>query len=98
MLRDCLPGGSITGAPKRRAMEIIAELEPAPREIYCGSIGYVSAHGRMDTNIAIRTIAAQGDRLRCWGGGGIVADSDPQEEYRESLQKVRVLMSTLERL
>ncbi len=98
LLRDCLPGGSITGAPKRRAMEIIAELEPAPREIYCGSIGYVSAHGRMDTNIAIRTIAAQGDRLRCWGGGGIVADSDPQEEYRESLQKVRVLMSTLERL
>jgi len=97
LLRDSFPGGSITGAPKKRAMEIIDELEPAPRGIYCGSIGYVSATGRMDTNIAIRTLVARDGVLECWGGGGIVADSDPEKEYAEALQKVQNLMRALEK-
>ncbi len=96
LLRDAFPGGSITGAPKKRAMEIIAELEPFERGIYCGSIGYMSANGRLDTNIAIRTLAASGGQLHCWGGGGIVADSEAESEYAESLQKVGVLMGVLE--
>lgn len=96
LLRDAFPGGSITGAPKRRAMEIIAELESTPRGIYCGSIGYMSANGRLDTNIAIRTLTARDGQIQCWGGGGIVADSVAEREYEESLQKVAVLMRTLE--
>jgi para-aminobenzoate synthetase component 1 len=96
LLRDAFPGGSITGAPKKRAMEIIAELETAPRGLYCGSIGYMSATGRLDSNIAIRTLVASGDEIHCWGGGGIVADSVAEREYEESLQKVAVLMKTLE--
>ncbi|HSH42237.1 MAG TPA: aminodeoxychorismate synthase component I [Arenicellales bacterium] len=88
LLAACLPGGSITGAPKRRAMEIIDELEILPREIYCGSIGYVSADGTMDTNIAIRSAVHRGGEVTVWGGGGIVADSSPAEEYRESLDKI----------
>lgn len=96
LLRDAFPGGSITGAPKKRAMEIIAELETAPRGIYCGSIGYISATGRLDSNIAIRTLTAENGTISCWGGGGIVADSVAQQEYEESLQKVAVLMRTLE--
>jgi para-aminobenzoate synthetase component 1 len=95
VLAGCFPGGSITGAPKRRAMEIIDELEAVRRAVYCGSIGYISANGRMDMNIAIRTLAAAGDRLHCWGGGGIVADSVPAEEYRETLAKVSILMDSL---
>lgn len=98
LLREAFPGGSITGAPKKRAMEIIDELEARPRGTYCGSVGYISANGRMDTNIAIRTLVAEGDQLHCWGGGGIVADSDPEQEYQETLDKVRGLMSTLEAL
>jgi len=96
LLRDAFPGGSITGAPKKRAMEIIAALETAPRGIYCGSIGYISATGRLDSNIAIRTLTAENGDISCWGGGGIVADSVPEQEYEESLQKVGVLMRTLE--
>lgn len=68
LLRGCFPGGSITGAPKKRAMEIIDELENCRRNLYCGSIGYVSTTGRMDTNIAIRTMLADGHTLNCWGG------------------------------
>jgi para-aminobenzoate synthetase component 1 len=98
LLKNSYPGGSITGAPKRRAMEIIDELEKQPRGAYCGSIGYISATGRMDTNIAIRTLEAHGNRLTCWGGGGIVSDSNAAEEYRESLQKVSLLMTTLEKM
>jgi para-aminobenzoate synthetase component 1 len=98
LLRDSFPGGSITGAPKKRAMEIIAELEPGRRGIYCGSIGYISATGRMDTNIAIRTLVAEQGTLSCWGGGGIVADSMADIEYEEALQKVRNLMTTLENM
>lgn len=98
LLRDSFPGGSITGAPKKRAMEIIAELETAQRGLYCGSIGYISATGRMDTNIAIRTLVANRGEISCWGGGGIVADSDPEKEYEEAQQKVAILLATLETL
>jgi len=87
LLRACFPGGSITGAPKIRAMEIIEELEPARRGIYCGSIGYVGFNGDMDTSIAIRTLVRIGDRAHYWVGGGIVADSDSDEEYQECLDK-----------
>lgn len=92
LLRGCFPGGSITGAPKKRAMEIIETLETCRRSVYCGSIGYISSTGRMDTNIAIRTILADGDRLHCWGGGGIVADSNAESEFQEILDKIRVLI------
>lgn len=96
VLRDAFPGGSITGAPKIRAMEIIEELEPSRRSLYCGSLGYVSADGQMDTSIAIRTLVCDGNKIHCWGGGGIVADSETDQEYRESIAKVSVLMETLE--
>ncbi|MGV6807226.1 MAG: aminodeoxychorismate synthase component I [bacterium] len=96
LLDGCFPGGSITGAPKKRAMEIIAELEGRSRGIYCGSIGYLSFTGRMDTNIAIRTLYTNAGEISCWGGGGIVADSNPAQEYEESLTKIRLLMETLE--
>jgi len=92
LLRGCFPGGSITGAPKKRAMEIIETLETCRRSVYCGSVGYISSTGRMDTNIAIRTILADGDRLHCWGGGGIVADSNAESEFQEILDKIRVLI------
>ncbi|OUS16879.1 aminodeoxychorismate synthase, component I [Gammaproteobacteria bacterium 50_400_T64] len=98
LLAGCFPGGSITGAPKKRAMEIIAELEKVPRSIYCGSIGYISANGRMDTNIAIRTLLAEKNKLHCWGGGAIVSDSQADSEYLESLAKVSLLMDTLTKL
>lgn len=96
VLEDCFPGGSITGAPKIRAMEIIEELEPVRRSVYCGSLGYLSACGNMDTSIAIRTLVADRGHMHCWGGGGIVADSNAAAEYQESLTKVRLLMQTLE--
>ena len=94
LLKGCFPGGSITGAPKKRAMEIIDELESYNRSVYCGSLGYISATGRMDTNIAIRTLVSDGTHLHCWGGGGIVADSDAESEYQESLDKIRVLINS----
>ena len=96
LLKATFPGGSITGAPKIRAMELIESLESHRRGPYCGSIGYVSACGTMDTNITIRTLIADTDKLHCWGGGGIVADSEAQAEYEESLTKIRLLMTTLE--
>ena len=83
-------------APKVRAMEIIAELEGEPRSAYCGSIGYIGFNGNMDTSIAIRTMVATADELHCWGGGGIVADSEALLEYQESLDKIGVLMQALE--
>ena len=97
MLRDSFPGGSITGAPKKRAMEIIEQLEPVRRSVYCGSIGYISANQNMDSNIAIRTLIADGDTLHCWGGGGIVADSEESQEYQESIDKIKALLEALER-
>ena len=88
---SCFPGGSITGAPKKRAMEIIEELEPHRREAYCGSVFYWSDSGRFDSNILIRTVVKSHNKLLCWGGGGIVADSILEEEYLESITKVKNL-------
>ena len=95
VIRAAFPGGSITGAPKVRAMEIIAELEPTQRAVYCGSIGYISATGAMDTSIVIRTYLALRGQIYFQAGGGIVADSDPELEYRETLDKARGLIETL---
>lgn len=95
LIRASFPGGSISGAPKIRAMQIIEELEPHRRNIYTGSIGYISTHGKMDTNIVIRTIAAIKDKAYMHVGGGIVADSDPDAEYEETLDKGRGLFRAL---
>ena len=95
LIRAAFPGGSITGAPKVRAMEIIAELEPTQRAVYCGSIGYLSATGVMDTSIVIRTYLLLNGQVYFQAGGGIVADSDPDLEYRETLDKARGLIETL---
>ena len=110
LLLDCLPGGSITGAPKKRAMEIIAELEPNDRSLYCGSCVYIDRGGNMDSNILIRSLLAQKDPqyssskadvateqgdIYCWGGGGIVADSNADAEYAEALQKIQNLLDKL---
>jgi para-aminobenzoate synthetase component 1 len=96
LLRDCFPGGSITGAPKRRAMEIIRELEPHPRGPYCGSVFYAGADGRMDSSIAIRTLQCEAGQIQCWGGGGLVADSQLALEFSETWDKIGALLTTLE--
>ncbi|WP_024550199.1 aminodeoxychorismate synthase component 1 [Siccibacter turicensis] len=96
LLRACFPGGSITGAPKVRAMEIIETLEPQRRNAWCGSIGYISACGTMDTSITIRTLTAQAGTLYCSAGGGIVADSEEQAEYQETFDKVNRILRNLE--
>ncbi|HEX4869396.1 MAG TPA: anthranilate synthase component I family protein, partial [Moraxellaceae bacterium] len=96
LVRDCFPGGSITGAPKKRAMEIIAELEDTPRSVYCGSIGFIGADGAVELNIAIRTLLRQGDVLHAWAGGGIVADSECDAEYEECFHKIGALLRALE--
>lgn len=95
-LLSAFPGGSITGAPKKRAMEIIAELEPVPRGAYCGSFFWMDNQGNLDSNILIRTLQTEGNKLYCHGGGGIVFDSDPEAEYEESRFKVEKLMGALE--
>ncbi|HEX5107640.1 MAG TPA: aminodeoxychorismate synthase component I [Vicinamibacterales bacterium] len=95
LLRAAFPGGSITGAPKVRAMEIIAELEPSRRGVYCGSIGYWSLTGELDTSIAIRTAVARGGRVYFNAGGGIIADSSPEQEYLETLDKARGIIDAL---
>jgi para-aminobenzoate synthetase component 1 len=95
LLRATWPGGSITGAPKVRAMEIIAELEPTRRGAYTGSVGYLSFGGAMDTNIAIRTFLVKQGRAYFQAGGGIVADSDPEREYDETLDKARGMAAAL---
>ncbi len=84
----CFPGGSITGAPKIRSMEIINELELFSRSAYCGSVFYLNQNGKFDSNILIRTVIKNENELYCWAGGGIVADSEVQDEYQESLTKV----------
>ncbi|MSS73866.1 MAG: aminodeoxychorismate synthase component I [Candidatus Latescibacteria bacterium] len=96
LLRATFPGGSITGAPKVRAMEIIDELEPVSRGPYTGSLGYFSFSGDVDLNILIRTLVVKGDRVCFHAGGGIVADSDPEAEYEETLHKARGMMKALE--
>ncbi|MEJ2686290.1 MAG: aminodeoxychorismate synthase component I [Gammaproteobacteria bacterium] len=95
LLRSCFPGGSITGAPKRRAMQIIEELEPHRRGVYCGAVGYVGFDGDMDTNIAIRTLVHSEGTARFWAGGGIVADSDLEAEYQETFDKAAALLNLL---
>lgn len=95
LLRACFPGGSITGAPKIRAMQIIEELEPQRRNGYCGSIGYLSICGTMDTNIAIRTLLTEQGKIYCWAGGGIVADSQAQAEYQETFDKIDRILPVL---
>jgi para-aminobenzoate synthetase component 1 len=95
LLEGCFPGGSITGAPKVRAMQIIEELEPQRRGVYCGAIGYVGYDGNLSLNIAIRTLVQHGDSIYAWAGGGVVADSDVDAEYQESLDKAAALLAVL---
>ncbi|MGD8341270.1 MAG: aminodeoxychorismate synthase component I [Gammaproteobacteria bacterium] len=95
VLRGSFPGGSITGAPKVRAMQIIEECEPQRRSVYCGAIGYLGFDGAMDTNIAIRTLLRRGETIHAWAGGGIVADSDADREYQECFDKASGLLSVL---
>ena len=90
LLRSGFPGGSIAGAPKRRAMEIIDELESVSREAYCGSLFHLGFDGRLGSSIAIRTLVRQGERLRYWAGGGLVFDSCATGEFQESLDKASV--------
>jgi para-aminobenzoate synthetase component I len=95
LLRAAFPGGSITGAPKLRAMEIIAEFEPSARGVYCGAIGYLGLSGALDTSIPIRTAVVRDGRVYLSAGGGIVADSDAEQEYRETLDKARGMIDAL---
>jgi para-aminobenzoate synthetase component 1 len=95
LLKACFPGGSITGAPKIRAMQIIEELEPSRRSMYCGSIGYISQDGTMDTSITIRTLVTEKSRIYCWAGGGVVADSHAEAEYQECFDKVSKILPLL---
>ena len=96
LLRGCFPGGSITGAPKLRAMEIIEELEPHRRSIYCGSMAYIGFDGNMDSNITIRTLLHHKDRMYFWAGGGIVTDSRLDAEYQECFDKASALFALFE--
>jgi para-aminobenzoate synthetase component 1 len=95
LLKACFPGGSITGAPKVRAMEIISELEGTARGPYCGSLGFLSFSGTMDTNILIRSMTCTGDNITFRAGGGIVADSKPSDEYDETLDKAAALADAI---
>ena len=95
LLRACFPGGSVTGCPKIRAMEIIEELEPVRRGIYCGAIGYLGFNGDMDTNIVIRTLIKASNRLHLQVGGAVMADSDPENEYAETLVKAGSVVQAL---
>jgi len=98
LLRSCFPGGSITGAPKIRAMEVIEELEPHRRGVYCGAIAYIGFDGNMDSNIAIRTLVHSEHTIRFWAGGGIVNDSVLEEEYQECFDKAAAMLSLLEQM
>lgn len=98
LLAGAFPGGSITGAPKIRAMEIIEQLEPHRRNIYCGSIMYYGIKQDMDSSITIRTLLAENHRLYCWAGGGIVLDSQADAEYQETLDKVSRILPALEQM
>lgn len=92
-LTACFPGGSITGAPKRAAMQAIHRLEPHPRHLYCGSIGYVTAQGELRSNIAIRTAIIQDNKMTFWAGGGLVLDSKVESEYGECMTKIRFALT-----
>jgi para-aminobenzoate synthetase component I len=95
LVKAVFPGGSITGAPKLRSMEIIAALEQSPRGVYCGAIGYFGFNGTCDFNIAIRTVQVANGMMRVQGGGGITARSDPDAEYEESVLKVARIMAAM---
>ena len=95
---SCFPGGSITGAPKRRAMEIIHELEASPRGLYTGAIGYIGPNSESQFNIAIRTIVRHGEKLSYSVGSGIVADSDPNLEYQETLHKAKGIRAAIDKV
>jgi len=95
LLKATFPGGSITGAPKVRSMEIIDELEPTRRSVYTGGIGYLSFSGDLDLNIVIRTFIVKGNRAYFQAGGAVVYDSDPESEYQETLDKVKALIDAL---
>jgi len=97
LLRGCFPGGSITGAPKLRAMEIIEALEPHRRSIYCGSVAYIGFDGNMDSNITIRTLVYHKDKMYCWAGGGIVIDSRLDAEYQECFDKAAAIFALFAR-
>jgi len=97
VLQDCFPGGSVTGAPKHRAMQIIEQLEANQRGIYCGSIGYVGFDGDMDCNIVIRTLIFSGNEIHYSAGGGIVADSNVESEYQETLDKASAMFELIKR-
>ena len=92
---NAFPGGSITGAPKIRAMEIIDELEAQPRSLYCGSFGYFSDTGHADFHILIRSLEFRDNTITCWGGGGITIDSKCDDEYEESISKIRRIMDVV---
>jgi para-aminobenzoate synthetase component 1 len=96
LIRASFPGGSVTGTPKIRAMEIIDELEAGGRGAYCGAIGWIGVDGAMELSIAIRTLTMTADRIVAQAGGGIVADSDPENEYQEALTKARPMLGTLD--
>jgi anthranilate synthase component 1 len=91
VLRATFPAGTVSGAPKVRAMEIIEELEPTRRGVYSGAVGYISWSGNMDTAIAIRTAVIKNDRLYIQAGAGIVADSNPRNEWNETMNKARAI-------
>ena len=95
LIKATFPGGSITGAPKIRAMEIIDEVEPTQRNVYTGSIGYIGFEGSLDLNIAIRTMVRKGDKVYFQVGGGIVWDSDVAEEYEETFKKAASIKKAL---
>jgi para-aminobenzoate synthetase component 1 len=96
LMAHCFPGGSITGTPKIRAMNIIDELEPHRRTYYCGSLGYIDKRGYMDSNISIRTLVRKEDKLYCWAGGGLVSESQQADEYQETFDKVSRILPILE--
>ena len=98
VLKATFPAGTLSGAPKIRAMEIIDELEPDRRGVYGGAVGYLSWTGNMDVAIAIRTAVIQGKNLSVRAGGGIVYDSDPESEYQESLNKAMSFMKAVEEM
>jgi len=95
LLASCFPGGSITGAPKIRAMNIIDQLEPHRRSYYCGSIGYIDIRGNMDSSISIRTLVRKDQHIYCWAGGGLVSESNQQDEYQETFDKVSRILPLL---
>ncbi|MGL4879165.1 anthranilate synthase component I family protein, partial [Paraclostridium dentum] len=95
IIKATFPGGSITGAPKIRAMEIIDELEPTQRNVYTGSVGYIGFNGDMDFNIAIRTLIKKDKNIFFQVGGGITWDSNPEEEYQETLDKAKSIMKAV---